>query len=143
MMRHLHQLLLVIILGAGVLMPAAQSSVRHAETDDLPSIADIMKKAHNRSDGCLEKIAAAATRDQWDDASKNARELTLIADALGKNKPKLGDEKSWAKLCKKYGENVKAVADATEMKDTKAVNTALGMLRNSCGDCHSTHRPKK
>jgi cytochrome c556 len=133
--------ILALLVTVGALATAAQKDKE--KKYDLPSISDIMKKAHTKTDGYLDKIAGAAKGGKWDDAQKTAKDLGILADALVKNKPKMGDEKSWEKLTRQYIDNTKAVAEATDKKDTKGVNAALGSIRMSCGECHTTHRPKK
>ena len=133
--------MVAVVVSFGAAATAAQKDKDKKE--ELPSISDIMKKAHTKTDGYLDKIAAAAKDGKWDEAQKTAKDLGLLADALGKNKPKMGDEKSWEKLCKKYADNTKAIADAADKKDAKEVNAALGTTRMSCGECHTAHRPMK
>ncbi|HJZ58114.1 MAG TPA: hypothetical protein VKE74_24445 [Gemmataceae bacterium] len=110
--------------------------------DDLPDISEIMKKGHHKTDGYLARIKAAAKDGKWEDASKDAKSLVLLGDALGKNKPPKGDPKSWEALTKKYQENTVAVEKAVAAKDVKGVDGGIGAIQKMCGDCHSQHKPK-
>jgi cytochrome c556 len=87
-------------------------------------------------------IGAAAKKSEWDKASESSKTWLAAAGDMGKNKPPLGDEKSWKEQTEKYLTNVKAVDDAVGKKDADAVGKALGTFGASCGGCHSKHKPK-
>ena len=106
--------------------------------DKLPDIEEIMKKGHAKSDGYIDKIKAASKAGKWEDAQKYAKDLAILGDALGKNKPPKGDAKSWETLSKKYAANTKAALKATEDKDAKAVTKALSGI--NCKECHTKHK---
>jgi cytochrome c556 len=108
--------------------------------EKLPDISTIMKKAHAKTDGYLAKVTAAAKEGKWDTAQATAKDLSIAAVALSKNKPGKGDEKSWEALTKKYNENAKAIADAAEKKDVKGVQAGVGAIQKSCGECHKAHK---
>jgi cytochrome c556 len=131
-------------LGVGLVALTAGTGVTAAQKDDkdLPDISAIMKKAHAKTDGYLARIGGAAKDGKWDDAQKYAKDLVLAGEALGKNTPPKGAKASWEKLTSAYVTNAKAVADATEKKDAKATQTALGAITKSCGGCHSVHKGK-
>src|SRR4029453_13487925 len=89
-----------VILAFGGVAPAD-------EKDKLPEIAEIMKKGHAKTDGDIAKIKGAAKEGQGDDAKKYAKDLALLGDALGKNKPPKGEADSWEKLTKQYADTTK------------------------------------
>jgi hypothetical protein len=113
-----------------------------ADDEKLPSISEIMKKAHKKTDGYLDKLTAEAKGGKWDDAKDDAKSLLLAGEALGKNTPPKGEAKSWEKLTAKYVESAKGVSEAVEKKDSKAVTDSIGAIRKSCGACHSAHKGK-
>lgn len=144
MLRKLMRSALFAGLGlvAVLLSYGAASSADDKKKDDLPDIHEIMKKGHNKTDGYLARIKGSAKDGKWEDAAKDAKSLAILGDALGKNKPPIGDAKSWEALCKKYSDNTAAVGKAVAAKDTKAVDSAVGAIQKSCGECHSKHKPK-
>jgi cytochrome c556 len=87
-------------------------------------------------------LAAQAKDGKWDDATKSSKTWLEAAGDLAKNKPPMGDEKSWKEQTDKYVTNVKAVDDAVGKKDSTAVGKALSTFGSSCGACHSKHKPK-
>jgi hypothetical protein len=111
------------------------------QKDDLPDISEIMKKGHHKTDGYLARIKASAKDGKWEDASKDAKSLILLGDALGKNKPPKGEQKSWDGLTKRYQTNTVAVEKAVAGKDVKGVDTNIGAIQKMCGECHKAHRP--
>ena len=132
--------LIAVLVSVGAAATAAQKD--KDKKDDVPSISDLMKKAHAKTDGYLDKIKGAAKGDKWEDAQKLSKDLSLAADALAKNSPKKGEKESWEKLTKKYSDNAQAVVDATDKKDAKATDKALGGITGSCGECHKAHKGK-
>ena len=88
------------------------------------------------------ELAARAKDGKWDDAAKTSKTWLEAAGDLAKNKPPLGDEKSWKEQTDKYVTNVKAVDSAVAKKDATALGKALGTVGSSCGGCHSKHKPK-
>lgn len=127
-----------MLISYGAVVSANETTNR----DDLPDIHEIMKKGHNKTDGYLARIKSSAGAAKWEDAAKDAKSLEILGDALGKNKPPIGDAKSWETLTKKYNENTKAVSKAVAAKDAKAVDTSIGAIQKSCGECHKSHKPK-
>jgi len=87
-------------------------------------------------------IGSAAKSNDWDKAAESSKTWLAAASDMGKNKPPLGDEKSWKEQTDKYLTNVKAVDTAVGKKDSDAVAKALGTFGASCMGCHSKHRPK-
>jgi cytochrome c556 len=131
----------VVVASLGFIGVIASYGAASSADDKLPDIGEIMKKGHAKSDGYLAKIRGEAKDGKWEDATKDAKSLVILGDALGKNKPPKGDAKSWETLTKKYSENTMAVSKGVEAKDVKAVNTALGAIGVSCKECHSAHKP--
>jgi cytochrome c556 len=106
--------------------------------DKVPDISEIMNKGHKGADSYMSLIRKAAKSEQWGDAQKYAKSLAVFGECLGKNKPPKGDAESWKTLTEKYAAATKAVFKATEDKNAKAVNAALGTI--DCKGCHSKHR---
>lgn len=131
-----------LALAYGSAASAGQKKDKDKKEEKLPDISEIMKIAHAKTDGYLAKITGEAKGEKWEDAQKDAKNLVLAGENLGKNKPPKGDAKNWEKLTKKYVENAKAVADAADKKDAKGVTAAIGMIQKSCGECHGAHKPK-
>jgi hypothetical protein len=108
------------------------------EKKDPPTISDIMKKGHAKTDGYIDRIKLAAKDGKWEDATEYAKTLAFFGENLGKNKPPKGSEESWKAQTTKYADATKAVLKAVEAKDAKAVNKAFGGI--SCGGCHKEHK---
>jgi cytochrome c556 len=85
---------------------------------------------------------AKAKEVNWDEAAKKSKAWLTAAGDMGKNKPPLGDDKSWKEQTDKYLTNVKAVNSAVEGKSTGDLTKALGTFGASCGGCHGKHKPK-
>ena len=109
--------------------------------DKLPDIGEIMKKGHKGTDSYLAKLKGEAKDGKWEEASKDSKSLVAFGEALGKNKAPKGDAKSWESLTKKYADNTVAVQKAADAKDAKGVETAIGAITKSCGECHKSHKP--
>jgi cytochrome c556 len=127
---------LAMTLAYGTAATAGQKD----KDDKIPTISEIMTQGHKGTDSFLAKLKGEVKGEKWDDATTNAKALALFGEALGKNKPPKGDEKSWKALTEKYAKNTKAVLTAVEKKDAKAANTALGAIGMSCGGCHKAHK---
>jgi hypothetical protein len=143
MLRKLLKVTLAGTLGMLALV-LAQSEIASGEDkkdEKVPTIKEIMQKGHKGTDAYITKIKASAKDGKWDDAKELAKTLAFFGENLGKNKPPVGTAESWEKLTKKYAESTKAAHKATEDKDVKAVEKALGAI--NCGECHTPHRPKK
>jgi cytochrome c556 len=123
----------VVIAGGGLVADDRKD-------DKLPEISEIMKKAHAKTDGYLAKIGKAAKGGMWDEAKKAAKDQALIAVALGKNEPPMGDKKSWEKLTKQYTETSKKIEAAAKKEDAKGVGENIGMIFKSCKGCHDAHK---
>ncbi|WP_439626610.1 cytochrome c [Gemmata sp.] len=108
--------------------------------DKTPTIKEIMAKGHKGTEAYMGKVKAAVKAEKWDDAQKYAKAMSVFGAALGKNKPKKGDADSWKTLSEKYAGDTKALFDATEKKDAKAANDALGTIGESCKACHTPHK---
>lgn len=119
---------------------AATAGQDKKKEDKIPTVSEIMTQGHKGTDSFLGKLKGEVKDAKWDDALTHAKALNLFGEALGKNKPPKGDEKSWKELTGKYAENTKAVLTAVEKKDAKAATTALGAIGGSCGACHKAHR---
>jgi cytochrome c556 len=87
-------------------------------------------------------IKSAAKNSEWDKAAEQSKTWLAAAADIGKNKPPLGDEKSWKEQTDKYVANVKAVDTAVGKKDADAVSKTVATFEASCAGCHSKHRPK-
>ena len=131
---------LLVLLAAGVL--ATRSS--GADDKKNPTIKDIMKKAHNTSNGLLKNITEELKADdtQWDEVRKDVKELVALVSYLGKNDPPKGDKSSWDQQTKAYLANAKALEAAAQKQDRKTSLASQKRLSDSCSSCHSKHRPR-
>ena len=84
-----------------------------------------------------------AKAKDWDGSAEKSKTWLVAAGDIGKNKPPLGDDKSWKEQTDKYLTNVKAVDEAVGKKDPDAVSKAIGTFNASCMACHGKHRPKR
>jgi cytochrome c556 len=123
---------------AVAVVAAAAVCLGDALAAETREIKDCMK-CQNTS---RKELAAQAKEGKWDDAAKTSKTWLEAAGDLAKNKPPLGDEKSWKEQTDKYVTNVKAVDSAVAKKDATALSKALGTVGSSCGGCHSKHKPK-
>ena len=133
---------LLAAFAAVVVAASVVPSVIAQDKDKKMSIKEIMGAAHKGDDNLINKIKSAVKAGKWEDAQTAAKTLAENGTKLGKNTPKRGDKDSWEMLTKKYAENTKAVADATEKKDADATKTAIGTVVGSCKECHDAHRGK-
>jgi cytochrome c556 len=138
---------MAMVLSFGAAVTTAQDKKKtdkkdEKKTEELPSISDIMAKAHGKTDGYIAQLRANVKGEKWEDAGKLTKDFALVADALAKNKPPKGDAKSWETQTKKYIGQVKTVSDAVEKKDAKATTAGLDAIQKSCGGCHGPHKPK-
>jgi cytochrome c556 len=122
--------LLGLFLGAG------------AAEDKVPSIDDIMSKAHKAKTGLRDKVANEAKKasPDWTDIQKNSQEFEKLATLLGKNDPPKGDKASWKKLCDDYVGDVKDLNAAAKKKDKDGLIAANKKIGASCMECHDKHR---
>ncbi len=104
-----------------------------------PTIKEIMKKVPGK-DGMVAKTSAAAKVEKWEDAQKLGKQLAEYGEALGKNKPKKGDNDAWEKHAKGFAEAMTSISDGAEKKDKDAVNDAVKKFGTSCKECHDAHR---
>ena len=104
-----------------------------------PTIKEIMKKVPGK-EGMVAKTNAAAKVEKWEDAQKLAKQLAEYGEALGKNKPKKGDNDSWEKHAKGFSEAMTSISDGAEKKDKDAVNDAVAKFGKSCKACHDSHK---
>jgi type I site-specific restriction-modification system R (restriction) subunit len=110
--------------------------------DKLPSIHDIMEKAHEGKQSLRQQIADQLKKPtpDWANVQKNAKEFVSLAEALAKHPSPKGDKSSWTKLTKEYAEQVKDLEKTAAKKDLKATNTANQKLGANCMGCHDAHR---
>jgi cytochrome c556 len=128
---------LAVALGAMLVSNSPSSA------DDPKSVKEIMKAAHAKGDGLLAKIGSELGKKKdtnWEGVQSNVKDLALLAGDLEKNEPKKGKKDSWAKLTKKYSEDVAKLETAAGKKEAGASGTALKALQGSCMGCHSQHR---
>ncbi|MBA4064142.1 MAG: hypothetical protein C0501_10600 [Isosphaera sp.] len=131
---------LTAALGVAAVLTASGAGGQDKKDEKLPDIKEIMQKGHKATDNYLAQIKAEVKGEKWEDAGTHAKLLNAFGEALGKNKPPKGDDKSWKELCEKYASNTKAVLAAVEKKDAAAANKALGAISGSCGGCHKAHK---
>lgn len=137
-MRQVLRAAVCAALGVAVVTLSAGSAPTADEK--TPTIKEIMTQGHKGTDAFLAKIGKEAKGGKWDDAQSHAKALAVFGEALGKNKPPKGDEKSWEAMAKKYHDNTQAVLKATEKKDAAATDKALKAIGASCGGCHKAHK---
>src|SRR5712691_11300819 len=96
-----------------------------AQGEKTPSVKEMMTKA-NKPTGIYWTLSKELKDDEqtWDEIQKETKELAKLAAALGKNEPAKGPKDSWAKLTKDYADNAKALDEAAQKKDLRAVQTA-------------------
>lgn len=113
-----------------------------ARPDKVPSVEDIMKKAHGAKTGLRPQIKDAVEKGKPDyaDLAKKSKEFVELASALEKNAAPKGDKAEWVKLCKSYAGQVVDLDKAVGKKDDKAVLAAIKKLDANCMDCHDKFR---
>src|SRR5262245_31858001 len=85
--------MLALVVGATLGYAGAEDK---KDKDKKPlTIKQIMKKAHEESDGLLDQAKEAAKDEKWDDLKKITKVWEALGIDLGKNTPKRGDEKDW------------------------------------------------
>jgi cytochrome c556 len=131
---------LSVKLMAVAAVAAAALCLGNAPAAETVKISECMKCQNGARTG-LKKMAKEGKYD-WDEAAKSTKSWVEAAGDLAKNKPPLGDEKSWKEQTDKYLTNVKAVDGAVQKKDSTALGKAMGTFDSSCGACHSKHKPK-
>jgi hypothetical protein len=136
MLRKLTKVTLAGLLGLAAVVLASGSAM--TADDKVPTVKEIMKKGHAKTDGYIAKIKADAKEGKWDEAKEYAKTLAFFGEALGKNKPKKGTAESWKEQAAKYEASTKAALAAVEKKDAAAVNKALGSI--NCAGCHKGHK---
>ena len=137
-MRMIRRAIAALAVGTFALALAV-SGVSANSTADAWETSDIMKKLNNKTKGAIAKTTAAVKDGKWDDAAKLSETLKHGED-LVKNKPNKGDNDSWEKLAKAYGENTKAIVGAIEKKDKDAFEKAAKAVGGSCKKCHDAHK---
>ena len=122
-----------MVLGLGLALRA---------DDKLPSIEDIMEKAHANKTGLRAKIMDEVKKPSpdWAGVQKNAKEFLSLADALAKHDAPKGDKNNWKKLSKEYAEGIKDMEKSASRKDAKTVTATLQKLNANCTACHDAHR---
>ncbi len=101
---------------AVAIMAAVIAYLGNAVAAESMNIEDCMK-CQNKA---RKQIATAAKKGNWDDAAKSSKSWLTAANDIGKNKPPIGDPKSWKEQTTKYLTNVKAVDSAVGKKDASA-----------------------
>lgn len=108
---------------------------------DKIDVHEIMEKVPGKKGLCA-TCAAAAKAGKWEDAQKASAEMKKYGEAMGQNDPPKGSKDSWAKLTKKFAEQMTAIDDAAQKKDAAAVAKATGAFTQSCKACHDAHKSK-
>jgi cytochrome c556 len=137
MKRNVSLVLVGIVAAAFVVTGSAQDA-------KTPTIKDVMGKLTKGQNSLTTTIAKGLNADEptWDDIKKQSKEFCTFSEALGKNKPPKGDDKSWTKLTDAYNESAKALAEAADKMDKKAAMAAIKKLQGSCMNCHRAHKGK-
>jgi cytochrome c556 len=114
-----------------------------AAKDEKPSeIKEIMTKINKPSTGLAANIASELRSDSpdWKEIQPQAKEMVKLTAQLGKYKPPMGDEASWAKLTKEFAANTVALEKAIAAKDQPAAKAAFEKGEKACSACHKAHR---
>lgn len=107
-----------------------------------PEIKEIMGKL-NKPTGLYYNIGSELKSDtpNWAEIGPQAREVAMLAAALGKNKPPMGDEKNWMKLTTDYAANATALEKAIAAKDQAKAKAAFDKMGgDTCKTCHKAHK---
>ena len=126
-----------VVATLGLIAMLATVGAASTADDKVPDISTIMSKSFGKG-GLKMTIATDVKGEKWEDAAKLAKDFEELGSALGKNKPPKGDPKSWDDLTKKFAESAKAVHEAADKKDPKAVKDAMATI--NCGNCHKAHK---
>jgi cytochrome c556 len=120
-----------------------ESGSAGAQAGKTPSIKEIMGKLHKGANSPLTTVRADLQSDppDWAEIQRATKDFVTFGEALGKNTPPKGDQKSWSKLAAQYLENAKALDVAARKKDQKGALAAHTRLNDSCKGCHNVHRP--
>jgi hypothetical protein len=114
---------------AGVII-AADGTTSSAQQDTPKyTIKDVMKKAHDKKTGLLNKVKAENATDA------EAKQLLEMYVALSQNKPPQGDADSWKKKTDALVEGAKLYVDGKKDDAVTKLNGA-----SNCKGCHSMHR---
>lgn len=134
--------LAVALLGGSLVAFLLAGAAPVTADDKNPSNEEIMKKLHGKTGAHkLIKKALADGSTDWDAIATHAKLYSDLSNLLEKNKPDMGDVKSWQKLSKSYAADAKALSEAVAKKDKEAVKTVFAKLSDSCDACHELHRP--
>jgi len=120
---------------------AEEKKEKEGKKEETASIHDIMESVPGKK-GLVAKLGTAAKDEKWDDAAKIGETLKKYGADLGKNTPEKGSKESWAKLSKKFQENMDALAKGAADKDAKAIGEASKSFGSSCKSCHDAHQKK-
>jgi cytochrome c556 len=130
-------------LMAGLAAAVAQVRVG-AQSEDTPSIKEVMQKLHKGAKAPLIMVRkdVQANPPKWDEVKKLTKDFVILGAGLAKNDPPRGDKGHWTKLANQYFENAKAMDDAAQKEDKSAVLAARGKLTASCKACHDAHQER-
>jgi cytochrome c556 len=126
---------------ATVALGVAYFGTATAKDDEIKDAKGCMA-FQNKVRGDLPKQLKSKSPD-WEEIQKETKEWVSVAETLGKQTPPKGSAESWKKQTELYTTNVKAVDTAAQKKDAEAATKSLATIGNSCGGCHSQHKPKK
>jgi hypothetical protein len=100
----------------------------------------------NKPTGLYYNIGGELRSDtpNWAEIAPQAKEVAMLAAALGKKKPPMGDEKSWAKLTMDYAANAAALEKAIAAKDQAKAKAAFDKMGgDTCKTCHKAHKKEE
>src|SRR5262245_23657895 len=111
--------------AVAIAVTAALFYLAGANADEKPQ--EIKACIECQNDAVKELRAMAKSKEfDWDRAGEKSKTWLAAANDIGKNKPPLGDDKSWKEQTDKYVTNVKAIDTAVGKKDADAMNKAVG-----------------
>jgi cytochrome c556 len=142
MAQKLVRVMVAVLFAAGAFVVVGGGATT-AQDKKAPSIGEIMRAGHGKTDPLLGKVIAGAKGGKWEDATAAAKSLDENAAMLSKGTPKRDEGKTWEKLSTNYHKNTSALLAATEKKDAEATKEAVGTLTSSCMECHKAHKGGK
>ena len=113
-----------------------------AQSDETPSIKEVMQKLHkgNKAPLVMVKKDLQAMPPKWDEVKKLTKDCVVLGAGLAKNDPPRGDKAHFTKLATEYFENAKAMDEASQKEDKAGVLAGQRKIAQSCKACHDAHR---
>ena len=115
-----------------------------AQSERKLSINAVMHKQYtvSRAPYLVIKKELAGTKLDWKKVRDASKTFGTLAIALQKNRPPSGEADSWKKLTDEHLGTAKALAEAAEAKDKRALAEVHRKVAESCKACHAVHRSR-